>query len=156
MVSGTRGDYIWAEWYANEYSLRHLLSDVPRLVIGKYLVNTSFDSGPLSLSLDEMARGWRQESYFTLSPRIADIDDIPFCWYDEWYVFDSPVTFGDYEVFVNYGGFSLHSPNYLEMQDKFWKQFGMIAPESYLAEGDFLIGVTKLRKLFADHLGFNG
>ena len=77
-----------------------------------------------------------------------DVASIPYDQYDEWYIFITPTTFENYEVFVNYGGFSLHDSEFEEMQERFWQQLEYIAPESFLAEGDNLIYVTKDFSLF--------
>ncbi len=141
---GKHGDYFWIEW--QEAFLSDLISGLPQIVTGKYLVNTSFDSGALTLRDEEIKQGWSNDE-LALSPPIQDVSDIPQCHYDEWYIFNSPMTFEDYEVFVNYYVFSLE--DFLtELQERFWKQIARLSPETYLAEGDFLICVTKNESLF--------
>ena len=63
-------------------------------------------------------------------------------------MFPSPVTFDDYQAFINYGGFSLALPDFSELQKGFWRQLERLAPQSFLAEGDNLICVTKDGDLF--------
>jgi hypothetical protein len=71
--------------------------------------------------------------------------------YDEWYVFANPVILdalvrgrnifecqmkkGEVCVFVNFGGFALHRPNYANLGQFVWEQIGWIKPESYIADG---------------------
>jgi hypothetical protein len=142
---GKRGDYFWIEW--QEAFLSDLISAFPELVINNFLINTSFNSGTLGLSNEEIKLGWTKNNELTISPLVTDDLDIPNCQYDEWYVFDSPTTFESYEVFVNYWKFSLE--DFLtDIQERFWKQIESLSPETYLAEGDFLICVTKNEKLF--------
>lgn len=142
---GKRGNYFWIEW--QQAFLSDLISAFPQIVIDKYLVNTSFDSGSLSLSDNEVNQGWNKYNELALSPPITEDLDIPNCQYDEWYVFNSPTTFDDYEVFVNYYGFSLK--DFLtDFQERFWKQIEILSPETYLSEGGFLICVTKNESLF--------
>ncbi len=142
---GKYGDYFWIEW--REAFLSDLLSAFPNIVVGKYLINTSFDSGSLSLSDEEVKQGWTKYNQLALSPPITNDLDIPNCQYDEWYIFNMPTVFDDYEIFVNYYGFSLE--DFLtDFQERFWKQIEILSPETYLAEGEFLICVTKNESLF--------
>lgn len=143
--TGKRGKYLWVEWRSD--FLGDLLSTFPQLVLGKHLVNTSFDSGSLTLAPEEIEQGWRKHNELALSPPIADVSLIPKDHYDEWYVFASPTTFEDYEVFVNHGSFSLHD-FLVEIQERFWRQLERLAPESFLAEGEHLICATKNESLF--------
>jgi hypothetical protein len=143
--TGKRGNYFWVEW--RDDFLGDLLSAFPQIVLGKYLVNTSFDSGSLSLVQEEIEQGWRKHKELTLSPPIKEVSLIPKDQYDEWYVFSSPTTFENYEVFVNYGGFSLQD-FLVEIQERFWQQLERLAPESFLSEGEHLICVTRNESLF--------
>lgn len=140
--------YFWVEWISRSAFLKDLLNAYPQIVLDKYLVNTSLDSGSLSLTLEEVEQGWRKHNELALSPLIKNISDIPGNGYDEWYVFETPNQFNNYEVFINYGGFSLHDSNFAEIQERFWQQITFIGPESYLAEGDNLIFVTTDKSLF--------
>ncbi len=148
MFRGKNKNYYWVEWQERDKFLRTLLSKFPQIVIGKYLVNTSFDSGSLMLSDEEIAQGWYKHKDLTISPAINDIKSIPYDQFDEWYVFDSPQNFDNYEVFVNYGGFSLQDNAFAEFQERFWWQLEYLNSESFLAEGDNLICVTKDVNLF--------
>jgi hypothetical protein len=148
MFTGKRNEYGWVEWEWRSRFLTDLLPVFPQLVIGQYLVNTSFDSGSLSLSPEEINRGWHKHNDLALSPVIKDVSEIPYCHYSEWYVFSSPVTFDDYESFINYGGFSLELLEFRELQERFWQQLERLAPETFLAEGDNLICVTRDMNLF--------
>ena len=142
---GKRGDYFWIEW--QEAFLSDLLSAFPQIVTDKYLINTAFDSGSLTLDEQEVKHGWSKYNELALSPLITENLDIPNCQYDEWYVFNSPTIFEDYEVFINYYGFSLK--DFLtDFQERFWKQIEILSPETYLAEGEFLICITKNESLF--------
>src|SRR3954452_2942757 len=145
MFTGTRHGYYWVEW--QDEFLSDLLSVFPQLVLGKCLVNTAFDSGTLNLSPEELGEGWFKHGKLAVSPPITDVW-IPHDQFDEWYVFDSPTTFDECEVFVNYSGFSLHDPAFGEFQERFWRQLARLAPESYVAEGDNLICVTRDLNLF--------
>jgi len=145
MFTGTRNNYYWVEW--QDKFLDKLLSVFPQLVTGKYLVNTAFDSGTLHLAPEEISEGWFKHGELAVSPPITDVW-IPHDQFDEWYVFDALTTFDEYEVFVNYSGFSLHDPTFGEFQERFWRQLVRLVPESYLAEGDNLICVTRDLNLF--------
>ncbi|MBW3637934.1 MAG: hypothetical protein KY445_15940 [Armatimonadetes bacterium] len=146
MLTGIHGDYHWME--LEDGFMRALLERFPQIILGKSLVNTSFDSGQLTLSPDETERGWRKHNEVTLIPLLVELDDFPTDYYDEWYVFDLPTAFDEHEVFVNYCGFSLSKSVWEEFQQRFWNQLEVLQPESYLAEGINLIWVTKNNRLF--------
>src|SRR5690348_7922714 len=110
--SGEFNEYVWIEWDDRSAFLNELISLAPSLVLGKYLVNTSFDSGKLPLGNDEITNGWSYDGALTLSPEIRAITMIPVCQYDEWYIFETPKQLEDCEAFVNYCGFSLHNALY--------------------------------------------
>lgn len=148
MITGKNGNYYWIEWRDRSKFLVGLLSKFPQLVLGKYLVNTSFDSGPLSLSPEQIGEGWYKQNRLTFSPSIKDIESISGYGYDEWYVFDSVKKFDSCEVFVNYWCFSLYDTVPEKIQQAFWEQIAQLNPESFLAEGDNLICVTKDLDLF--------
>jgi hypothetical protein len=148
MTIGNKGNYYWIEWQDGNKFLKNLLSDFPQLVLGKYLVNTSFASGSLTLPPEEISQGWFAREKFTFSPQITNVDSIFGYGYDEWYVFDSPKTFDNCEVFINYWQFSLDDAEPEEIQNSFWKQLERLNPESYLANGDNLICATRNENLF--------
>jgi len=152
---GERDEYSWVEWDDRAAFLRDLLEAFPQLVIGRYLVNTSFDSGSLPLTEPETASGWTKYNGLTLSPDITSIKQIPFDQYDEWYVFEFPRTFDDYEVFVNYGGFSVHQEFYADVAERLWQQLSVIEPQTYLSEGDNLLCVTKNKMLYNQLIKWN-
>jgi hypothetical protein len=148
MKTGKNGNYYWIEWQDRNKFLKDLLSEFPQLVLGKHLVNTSFDSGSLSLSPEEINQGWFARNKFTFSPQITNVESISGYGYDEWYIFDSPKTFDNCEVFINYWLFSLDYAMPGEIQNSFWKQLESLNPESYIAEGDNLICATRNENLF--------
>lgn len=148
MITGRKGDYYWIEWYERSKFLNNLLSEFPKLVLDKYLVNTSFDSGSLSISSEQIEQGWYKKDNLTYSSKIKTIESISGYGYDEWYVFNAPNTLDNIEVFINYLGFSLHKSLYEEIQKAFWQQIKHLQPESFLAEGDNLICVIKDENLF--------
>jgi hypothetical protein len=149
MFAGIHGQYYWTEW--DSEFLSELLADLPEVVLGKFLINTSFDSGSFVLSSEEIDRGWHKHHALAISPAILDILEIPHDQYDEWYIFASPPgldVFDECEVFINYGGFSLQGSNCKGLQERFWEQLNSIAPEAYLAEGDRLLFVTRSKEVF--------
>ncbi len=131
--------------------LRTLLSNFPEIFLGHYLINTSFDSGSLILTDNELERGWQKHGGLSLSPLISNVTEIPYDQFDEWYIFNTLpafTTFNKYKVFVNHGGFSLQASIYRELQETFWDQLEIIMPETYVAEGDNLLLVTKNLHLY--------
>jgi hypothetical protein len=107
---------------------------VPGIVVDRYLVNTSFDSGTITLSDDEVSNGWFMVGDFAHSPRIQSIDDIPHDQFDEWLVFERPTRVSNYESFVSYGGFNPIDFSWEEKLKQFWHQVTRFQPESVLGE----------------------
>jgi len=91
VASGRHNDYYWIQW--ESASLRTLLHRVPGIVSGRYLINTSYDSGSLTLSDGERQQGWRSVGPLTYSPCITDVLSIPHDQFDEWLVFSQPTRF---------------------------------------------------------------
>jgi len=167
--SGTYGNYRWIEW--NAQFLYDLIAAFPEIVRGQYVVITSFDSGPFRPTEEEVRAGWRLLGDYAHSPKIDDdITTLPHDQYDEWYIFTQSTHLNTVEVFINYAVFSLQDPGtaYTEHpssmvhgipvndwiiarrkeQERFWTQLHAIAPETYLAEGDFLLLVTRNTSLY--------
>lgn len=155
------------DWLVSTDTLGDLLRVCPNVVLGKYVAVASFDSGPLVLNDEERASGWHAKNGIAYSPRIERIEMLPRDQYDEWYVFPNQVEFGELvpadrnifqsvmekgqvHVFINFGGFQFHLPDYRrDIGELFWQQIGWIKPESYLGDGDWLNFVTSRKDLFA-------
>ena len=167
MLSGKQGDYYWLE--AASASMIDALRYCSDLVLGKYLVITSFDSGPLRLTTEEFERGWMQHDDLAINPSVKSVSDIPFEQYDEWYIFlntplleefkvfvsDLPLTLRDPETFLSEAdptwdlvGIKQYMEQVRELQELFWLQLELKAVETYIAEGDRLILATKIREPF--------
>jgi hypothetical protein len=161
--TGSHGDY---QWLVAQYNLSDLLRICPEFALGKYVAITSFDSGPLVPSDEEIAGGWTIRNNITYSPRVQNVDALPRDLYDEWYIFEEAVDLGELappdknvfesslrkgevHVFVNFGGFGLHRPETQDLASLFWEQLAWIHPESYVADGDYLTVVTSNNALFA-------
>lgn len=144
MTSGRHNDYYWIQW--ESAFLDALLRRVPAIVLGRHLINTSYDSGSLTLSDEERQSGWRSVGPLTYSPCITDVA-IPHDQFDEWLVFSQPTEIQSWKPLVNYCGLSLTDANYEGMQEELWEQVESVRPESYLAEGDRLIFITSSREL---------
>ena len=162
--TGSHGVYQWLT--TGQHDLGTLLRLCPQALLGKYLAVTSFDSGPLILNQDEVSAGWQTRDGIAYSPKIHAVENLVYgeCGgFDEWYVFDSPAELGrvlegnifvtapqagQVAVFVNYGGFGLHTPVMKGLVDLFWPQLEQISPESYIADGDLLNFVTRDKDLF--------
>jgi hypothetical protein len=167
-ATGSYGEYHWLT--TGQHDLDTLLRLCPQVLQGKYVAVTSFDSGPLTLNDDEVSTGWQSHNEIAYSPRIQSVEKLTHgeCGgFDEWYVFearvdlgrilegnifDAPLQPGQVAVFVNYGGFALHSSTIQDLLDLFWKQLESIRPESYIADGDVLNFVSRDKVLFASVL----
>jgi hypothetical protein len=154
MISGSRGAWQWIVWESQ--FLSDLVAAFPGVVCGRHVAITAFDSGRFLPTPDLTKRGWSYALGVAYSPPVEHRIDLPVHQYDEWYAFRSPSRIGYPEVFVNYGGFRLdcadREPERREMVERFWRQLESLQPESYLAEGDYLIFVTRNPVLFGDAL----
>ncbi len=85
-----RDGYHLLDWpVETELSIPALLRKAPEMAIGRYVVNTSFDSGQLHISPEEAATGWRMVGDLAHSPKITDIQQLPNDTYDEWLIIRS-------------------------------------------------------------------
>jgi len=167
MHRGKQGEYYWLE--AVSPSIHDILKVCPEFVLGKYLVVTSFDSGPLRLTTPEFEAGWLQHGELAINPSVKSVEDVPYDEYDEWYIFTRTPPLEDFKVFVNYCGFSLRDPEYLldgvdptwditgikydienmrSWQELFWLQLELKGAETYIASGDRLILATHRPELY--------
>ncbi len=156
LTVGSQGLY---EWLVTDKGF-DLLQLCPEFVLGKYVVITSIDSGPLVPADEEIAAGWQSRGKIAYSPKIQNADQLPRAGWDEWYVFDNPTDLGTshlaenifeapqeqghVSVFVNYG-FVLYPPERSFLSTLFWQQLLRICPESYVADNDYLSFVSKNR-----------
>lgn len=154
---------------SSEHRLFKLLKACPDLVLGRRLVVTSFDSGPLPLKPEEIAAGWVRQDAIAISPVISEIGSLDADGWDEWYIFEHLPVLSQIDVYVNNGGFRLAEtpaqsepdPTWCraadtaeresrrEEMDGFWTQLTSINPESYIADGDLLNFATSNEHLFA-------
>jgi hypothetical protein len=167
METGKQNDYYWL---TSDSSLGRLLELCPKIVLGRLVAVAAFDSGPLKPTQDEKKHGWREDGNVAWSPVVTSTDILPHDGYDEWYIFEAFIPFQPSELFVNLGGFGLRDPEYLlkdldptwdrsliiesierirSIQERFWSHLASTQAESYLADGDKLIFVTRDSTLFA-------
>jgi len=123
--------------------IRDICESYPSLVIGRYLVNTSFDSGFLDLSSDEITAGWYKLGDLAHSPRIEAIEQIPHDQFDECLVFDTPTRVGRFETLVNHCSFNPIDFDWPEKVEHFWNQINGIQPLNVLGENDSSYLVTR-------------
>jgi len=173
LIDGTHGRYLWLERSlaarGPDSPLQHLTSTSPELLLDKYVVVTSLDSGPLRLTNQRIISGWQRFGRLALSPRIASVVEVPFQWFDVWYIFDYRNGPKEVEVFVNYGTFALSESNptidtmyigrdanlradlktkAVQLRKRFWSQLDELNPTSYVANGNCFTFVTRDRSLF--------
>lgn len=138
------------------FLLTDLWQKYPEIVIGRYLVNTSYDSGFVTLSDSERQDGWRMVGRLAHSPRIRSTDQIPHDQYDEWLVFEEPVQVNEFETMVNYGGFTPVDFDWEAKRERFWQQVLTLQPLHVLAEnqGGYLVSRDEevVRKILRDEL----
>ena len=163
--TGVHGDYSWFE-STNSY-LSVLVDQLSDLVIDKYVAITAYDGDPLRLRSEEIRDGWQQINNVALSPVVQKAYEIPQNQYDEWYVFPDLIPFTFNESFINYSGFNLiegdndnpflpasykkqqNAGNAIlkQRQKRFWKQLEESGAETYLAENNKLLIVTRNSQL---------
>jgi hypothetical protein len=154
------------QWLACRHSVDDLLELCPELVLGRYVVVTSVDSGQFVPTAEELAAGWEFRNGIAYSPMIENVEALPHEGWDEWYVFDDRVdlggmaaresnpfeaslTAGAVYAFVNYCDLGLHRPATESISPYFWKQFDWIRPRAYIAESsDYLFVISSDRKQF--------
>lgn len=145
MYRDSHHDWHWIafDYEAGERCLLHeLWMGIPSMVVGRYLVNTSFDSGGLWWHEELKSKGWitipasedtpptifsEPDPYLDLthSPLIQRPDELPFDQFDEWYAFDHPVQINDLRPIVN----SYSGPNSAELSvPDFWEKLEMYQP----------------------------
>ena len=162
IAKGQHGEY---QWFTTEFEVDGLARLCPKIVQGKYLVVTSFDSGSLSLSDQEKANGWQSRNGIAYSPRIEAIEGLPRTdGWDEWNVLEAPTDLGalchanpfdprpgpgELHAYVNFN-LVLHDSESDAVRDLFWEQMNWINPESFLAESSrHLSFATKNRDIFS-------
>lgn len=152
MFHGVQGDYRWLETAAHE--IYDVLQLCPAVAANKNIVITSFDSGPLQPTSEELQRGWRVYGRSLHIPVGDNISAIPFEIFDEWYIFSSEAPERDYRVFVKFDWFTLGPAQSLysrsgnafdlkRMQRWFWQEMESARPDSYIARGNRLKFLTR-------------
>ncbi|MGC2697660.1 MAG: hypothetical protein WA738_17875 [Candidatus Angelobacter sp.] len=147
MFHGVQGDYRWLETAAHE--IYDVLQVCPAVAANKNVVITSFDSGLLQPTPDELERGWAVHGRSVHIPVGDNVSAIPFEILDEWYIFSSEAPQRDYKVFVKFDWFTLGPAQALysrsgsafdlrRMQKWFWQEIERARPESYLGRGNRL------------------
>src|SRR4051812_34536674 len=130
-----RNGYHVIDWRGEPcLTLTALLQAYPELVVDRFLVNTSFDSGFLTLSESELNDGWRMVGRLAHSPRIRSIEQVAHDQFDEWLVFEQPTRVEAFETMVNYLRFSPIDFDWEEKLEAFWEQVVRLQPLHVLAE----------------------
>lgn len=115
---------------------------VPELVIGRFLVNTSFDSGSLTLTSEQASAGWKMVGRLAHSPKITTLSEIPHDQFDEWLVFDSLTEVSEFDTMVNYLSFTPIDFDWLEKRENYWRQIIRYRPRHVLAENERVYVIT--------------
>lgn len=148
---GQRDGFFWL--VSGDHTLGDLVDRCPELFVGRSVAVTSFDSGPLTLTPEELDSGWQQRDDVAIAPPDLDPSKMPIDNFDEWYLFDGQVPdFGSFERFVSFVGFSPAPPEAASLEHirglevlrvRFWDQLERLQPTCYVAEGGLLSVVTK-------------
>ena len=171
---GQRSGYHWLS-LEGEIPLGSLIGLFPEIVLNRYVVVTSYDSGVMLPTPAQIASGWRVEGEFTYSPPIRMIreleplrEDFDSEYYNECYVFceckslgrryrgdffQFDETSGEVQVFVNLLAFNLADCDE-GILEGFWRQMERIAPQTYIAEGEGVVSIaSKDQALIAKIVG---
>jgi hypothetical protein len=157
MFHGVQGEYRWLETSAHE--VYDVLQVCPDVAANKNIVITSFDSGPLQPTSEEIERGWRVSGSAVYIPVGSNVSSIPFEIFDEWYIFHGEAPQRDYRVFVKHDWFTLgpaqavytrtgNAFDLRRMQRWFWQEMEQVSPETYLGRGARLKFVTRNPEYF--------
>ncbi len=138
---GYRQGYFWLETWGYAFPPIYVARACPDVVVGKRVLVTAFDAGPLELLPIAFQDGWVKHAELCISPRVTDVNDLVCSdFYDEWYVFDSIPMLKDVKVYITYGvGFDLVEERVIrekksrELLEGFWNQMKELEPISYLA-----------------------
>jgi hypothetical protein len=172
MHTGKQADYYWLEIItpAQEWvALDNLLARCPEFVLGRYMVITAWDSGPLKLRDADFKKGWMKHDRLAINPAIQSVNDIPYTGYDEWYLFTETPLLEPFKIFVNDALFSLCDPEAVvlesessaapgnerdklermqKLQELFWLQLELKRAETYVSAGHRLILATRQAELY--------
>ncbi len=149
LTTGKEGNYFWLQ--VLDLANGHIVEHVPETLNGKQLVITSYDSGQLVLSEEEIQLGFKNFGNVTILPVGIQLENIPEGSGDEWYIFDVeiPPEIQSAHVFVNYLGFHFDkSDKVKDLQNQFWSQMEKLKPESYLGDTHILLFATSNEYLF--------
>jgi hypothetical protein len=122
--------------------------------VGKHLVITAFDSAKIIAVEQESLRAWRVEGSALYVPPPADLLEIPYEVFSEWFIFTAAPGQQKLESFIGSNWFTLGpclSANadratqweIKRTQRAFWQLLESANPESYLACGTRLMFVTR-------------
>ena len=174
IFTGAYGQYRWLT--STEQHIGDIVRLCPDVLLGRYLVVTSIDSGSPWLTDAQRDAGWSLRSGMAYSPRLVSVEKLIYqCdgndspGYDEWYLFhatpthlDEILTGNPFEpgnrprpgrllAFVSCLAFVLHSTdaNAHSFHQLFWDQMAWVQPDVYVSDGcDSLTFVTRDESLF--------
>ena len=132
------------DWLGRQdFHIDDFWGEYPELVVGKFLVNTSFDSGHLVLTDKEEREGWKMVGQLAHSPRILNGSQIPHDQYDEWLVFDALYEVTEFETMVNYSSFTPVDFAWEEKMNRYWEQILRHRPLHVIGDNGGVYLVTR-------------
>lgn len=162
--SGEHQNFHWLE--SNLINLREIISILPEIFVGKFLMITHFDGHSYQLNNIDENRGWKKINNLTYTELISqntlkmNICDN----YDQWVLLRQFRQIDPVDAFVNFEYFSLIDwdmeatylkdddekrfiNNYQEKRSRvlmnFWDQIKIINPETFVSDGSKFIYVTR-------------
>src|SRR6185437_15379347 len=85
MFHGSHGPFRWVESPAHK--AQDVLQICPEAVLGKHLVITAFDTSKNTAVVQDSLRAWRVEGSALHVPQLADLLEIPYDVFNEWFIF---------------------------------------------------------------------
>ena len=125
------------------------MREFPELVVNRYVVNTSFDSGLLVPSDAERKQGWYVHGELAHSPLIRSTDQLPYDQFDEWLVFEKPVQIDGFKTMVNHVGFTPIDFDWEDKRERYWDQVLRLQPLHIIAQNNVVYLISRDTALVA-------
>jgi hypothetical protein len=150
IISGQTDNYYWLECSCESYDLTQFLTEFKSAVLTINLAVISFDSDSFVPTEDEYLRGWIYENEIAYFDNLnqQELEGAICDQYDQWLLFDQPTRFEKFDIYVNYGAFSLselYDSTELNksVKSNFWREIASVKPTKFILDGDrFIFGTN--------------
>ncbi len=148
MITGTYENYYWIDFTNSIHSFPDFIKDFGSFFLGLNLAIISFDGDSFKPTEDEYARGWIfNKSEVAIFKNLNENElrsPIQNNSYDQWVLFDKPISNIEMEIFVTHSGFSINThadSNEFKknLALKFWNWLSDYQPSKFIINGDSFI-----------------